>query len=312
MRQLNPITNAHKATHFATSSKSWTQRVCESLLSNTSLTSEVHLVTPELALAILEANSNNRPVSKQKIYEYASQIRKGSWRMNGQAIIISDAGILRDGQHRLKAVVEAGVPVEMLINSGVEDESYRTLDTGMKRTVGHVLSIEGCKNTNAMGGGIREYFAHKKGFNQAQRLVGEHYVSSDDVYRKVLEYGEPYINEMTSLARVYYMESRFLSTSNILGFILFLEELHPTKWKGFMDRVFLNVGLEYGTPEFLFASRARKEMNSVQSSPPYVRKALFIKAFNAHLQGKVMKQLAFDTQKETYPRFIGDNTPQRN
>lgn len=72
----------------------------------------------------------------------------GRWNTNGQGVIFSPDGDLLDGQHRLRAVVEAGVTVEMFVVRGVPKERFETMDTGRARTVGDVLGAQSYTNAN--------------------------------------------------------------------------------------------------------------------------------------------------------------------
>ena len=282
------------------------QNLAQMLLSRKEFVSEEVLITPYLASILLGANISNRPLSEMTVKAYALEMKKGKWVMNGQGIVISNKGILRDGQHRLQAVIEANVGVKMLVSSGVDDAAYKTLDTGQKRTAGQIFAIEGFKYGNAISGGIKEYLAYKKRLSMKQRLVGVNFVSNEEVFEWAIRYGKDKIEELANLTGQYYKENRFLGPSQILGCILVLDEIYPRSvWKTFMDKAFFGVGVANNTAEYFFIQRARKEANNpTKKTPPYIRKALFIKAFNSYITGKYVRLLSFDTEREVYPRFI--------
>lgn len=87
---------------------------------------EVVEVTPELATKWLEANKDNRPLSQAWISAIERDIRAGAWRENGEAIKFYADGSL-DGQHRLWAIIEAGIAVRSLVVRGLPPE-VRTTD----------------------------------------------------------------------------------------------------------------------------------------------------------------------------------------
>jgi hypothetical protein len=70
------------------------------------------MVTPELAKQWLEANTHNRPLSEELVIAYMVDMLDGRWQYNGDAIRFDHTGRLIDGQHRLHACIEAGVPFE--------------------------------------------------------------------------------------------------------------------------------------------------------------------------------------------------------
>ena len=70
-------------------------------------------ITPEKAKLYLNANKGNRKISKGKVKSLAQDILAGNWKeKTGDAITFDEDGILRNGQHRLSAIVEADKPIE--------------------------------------------------------------------------------------------------------------------------------------------------------------------------------------------------------
>jgi hypothetical protein len=98
-------------------------------------------VTPELATLWLEKNENNRRVRPSVVPGYARDMAAGRWDVNGETIKFDVNGVLLDGQHRLMAVLMAGVPVEMLVVTGLPPEARETVDAGVARTAADVLSM---------------------------------------------------------------------------------------------------------------------------------------------------------------------------
>ena len=121
------------------------------------------LVTPELASAYLAANKRNRPLRKARVERYARDMTEGRWQMNGETIIISDEDNLLNGQHRLEAVVKAGVPVWMMVTTGVPESAFSTMDAGLTRTAGDVLGMKGVLNFNQVAAVARICLNYKDG-----------------------------------------------------------------------------------------------------------------------------------------------------
>jgi hypothetical protein len=91
------------------------------------------LVTPEMAAAWLTANTANRAVRRSHAVSLARLMRAGEWRLTHQGVAFDRSGHLIDGQHRLLAIVEAGVPVEILVFVDCPDDTFGALDRGLKR-----------------------------------------------------------------------------------------------------------------------------------------------------------------------------------
>lgn len=113
---------------------------------------EVVTITPEEAISICEEyNGFNRPVDWNIVHYYASQMKEGLWQINGEAIILSDQGELLDGQHRLYACVEAGVPFRTILVKGISKEAFKTINTGKKRTGRDIFTINALQKGEPVG-----------------------------------------------------------------------------------------------------------------------------------------------------------------
>jgi hypothetical protein len=107
-------------------------------------------VTPEIAQGILDnLNDNNRPISENKVDEYAIVMNNGAWGIGESNICISNTYRLLNGQHRLAAVIRHGKPVGFTIMFGLTNAEFLNMDAGKKRTVAQKLVIGGVATKNA-------------------------------------------------------------------------------------------------------------------------------------------------------------------
>lgn len=104
------------------------------------------ILTPSLAAALLERNTNNRNIKEVKIAQLIRDIRDGRWRYNGTTIQVRKDGVLGDGQHRCVAVVTTGVAIPTKIGFGLEQCAIDTLDIGGARTPGDIAKIHGVED----------------------------------------------------------------------------------------------------------------------------------------------------------------------
>lgn len=111
-------------------------------------TAKLVTVTPELAQEWLADNKNNRILRDRKVKTYAEAITAGDWQLTGETVKFDSSGRLIDGQHRLHAVVHAGLPVKMFVVAGVDAEAQLVIDTGMKRTPGDAVRFAGYSSSN--------------------------------------------------------------------------------------------------------------------------------------------------------------------
>lgn len=105
-------------------------------------------IGPEEARRMLgnSAHFDNRNISKERVRNYAADMRNGAWLVNGEPIIMDDNAVVIDGQHRLHAVIQSGATVAFLIVEGVPRERARTIDQGLSRTIAHSMQMGGHKN----------------------------------------------------------------------------------------------------------------------------------------------------------------------
>ena len=105
------------------------------------MTPQVQLITPEMAKVYLEKNTDNRNKRGWWVSGLANMIKRGEWIPTHQGVAFSKSGKLIDGQHRLEAIVEANIPVQMLVTTGVSDDAYKVLDNGIKRTLSDLTGV---------------------------------------------------------------------------------------------------------------------------------------------------------------------------
>lgn len=116
---------------------------------------EVILVTPDMAASWLKSNAKQqRNLSTLRVKEYASMMRRNEWMVTHQAIGIDRQGNVIDGQHRLSAVVSAGIPVSMTVAFDVDPLTFRALDRGFSRTYEQIAKVAGVDwvNSNMVAG----------------------------------------------------------------------------------------------------------------------------------------------------------------
>lgn len=99
------------------------------------MNSKIELITPQKALEYLSKNTNNRTLKKSTVEAIARDIIRGTFITTHQGIAFDEDGVLIDGQHRLRAVIAARKPVEMMVTRGVPKETRNVVDRGTSRTI---------------------------------------------------------------------------------------------------------------------------------------------------------------------------------
>lgn len=101
----------------------------------------VELITAKQAEMYLQLNTSNRPLRKTLVGQYARDMADGRWKLTHQGVAFNCDGTLLDGQHRLAAIVQSGVAVQMLVARGVDSRSQLVMDDHAKRSAGDALSL---------------------------------------------------------------------------------------------------------------------------------------------------------------------------
>lgn len=126
-------------------------------------TVEILDVSPELAESWLSKNPNNRNLRKAVSEAYARDMVGGRWLINGETIKFDVTGHLRDGQHRLSAVIAAGTTVPMVVVRGLSPDVMPTVDAGAKRSYSDALKLQGEDNTATLAAVTRRALMWERG-----------------------------------------------------------------------------------------------------------------------------------------------------
>lgn len=118
---------------------------------------EVVTLTPVLAQLLLDRNANNRVVSPANSQTLAADIANKRFLFNGESIVISNTGVLIDGQHRCQQVIATGRPIETVLVFGPREESRFTIDIGKPKTITNFLGMKQRSYAASLGTVISYY-----------------------------------------------------------------------------------------------------------------------------------------------------------
>lgn len=115
-------------------------------------------IDPDMAKRLLAQNKVNRNLRQHKINQYARDMAAGNWNLSNDAICIAPDSTLLNGQHRLNAVVKAGVPVTFLVIRNMPTDTMSTMDTGAARTAGDMFGRVGTgeKHANLLASTLKQ------------------------------------------------------------------------------------------------------------------------------------------------------------
>ena len=252
------------------------------------------VINPLMADVMLERNSHNRPFSTALAKDYQAMMERGHWRYTHQPILFDVDGKLQDGQHRLAACKNSGVPLKADVWFGAEAENFAFIDVGKKRSAGDLLAIQGVKNYNTMASICRFRLAEQGG-NILRAIKGS----------RPNEIMAAYMPEMQDSAPIYKLFAKVkLCPPRYMAGLHYLCSLRS---KLDADRFFAMVAEGIGIKERTdpaFRLRRRLEDNVLASERlrPEALIAITIKAWNAYRDKKTLGTLRY-TPGERLPRI---------
>ena len=102
------------------------------------MTTEVMTVTPALAEHWLTYNDNNRRIRNGNTESFVHMIEQGEFRLTHQGMAFQgnkrDPKRLMDGQHRLLAIVNTGIPQQCMVSWNCPPEMFACVDSGAMRS----------------------------------------------------------------------------------------------------------------------------------------------------------------------------------
>ena len=145
-------------------------------LVNSHYGTKVVLVDKALAQKLLELNTGNRAINARKLNRLVDQMKSGAFENTGEPIIISAEGVLNDGQHRLQAIAEADVTVDLDIRFGIPRRVFSRTNTGTSRSGSDVLAIRGVSG-GMVAPAVRLLILYRRGLPESIR----EYVSNAEI-----------------------------------------------------------------------------------------------------------------------------------
>lgn len=248
-------------------------------------------ISPSVAKQWLEKTAPNRRVSPQAVTRYASDMREGRWAANGSTIVMGASGKILDGQHRLSAIIEAGIPVEMIVVSGVEDEAFMTIDTGRPRSPADVLRVMGYPNHINLAASARQLILYEDtgGFGW-----GEGTLSQQELIATAASRAEELEEGIRACQSVWSK----LGGATGVWVVLWLKlgEIDPLDRNLFFGALVDGEGLNAGNPmlalrNYLLERRGRR--GGRRGMAPQMLAALVIKAWNKYRNHESVERLGW-------------------
>jgi hypothetical protein len=262
---------------------------------NSKMKTSIRIVGPREAEALLKNNNSNRALRDHHVAFLIQEMQAGRWKENGEAIIIGIDGQIKDGQHRLWAILETGLSFRFVIVEDVQPDVFSTIDCGLSRQAADSLSMYGVQNAAHVGSILQ--WCHK-------------------YYSGVLHHGRTQIrksspSQVLELLKLYPeaatpFESKLTHTLGAIGVLgatkVITSRIDKSASIKFFDRLVTGVGLSTEDPEYVLRERLISNRGDKAKLPQLYIFALAIKAWN--YRGREIKTLKFvqaGKAKEEFP-----------
>lgn len=261
---------------------------------------EIVEMTPEMAKTMLESNTHNRRLRKAYVQQLAGAIERGEWVANGEPVQVASDGTLLNGQHRLSAVVEAGLSVPLLLVRGLPETARRTIDTGTRRNLSDVLALHGEHHTTNLGAALSLLYRYRAGqrLDQASRTAPTPQQALELLER------EPQIRDALMVGHKVHRATRMRISATAVLLHLF-EEADPGQGEAFFEAVCHPTNEPRRSPVMALRSLLeRSRADPKHRISTYSLCAVTIKAFNGWREGRGIDVLAFKPlNKEPFPEI---------
>lgn len=264
---------------------------------------KVETVTPEMAREWLETlNKRNRPVAQSVVDRYAYQMKRGQWKLNGEAVIFGISKNILDGQHRLKACVQAGKPFTTLVVRGIDDDTFDTLDDGHKRSLADVFAVKGEQNYQVVAAGVRFVWLYATGQITSRDLSRQKGADTKQVLEETLE-KHPGLRQSARYFNMLRARTGgvLLPVSMMVGLHYLFSLIDDQKADEFFEQFQSGLELTEGNPIYLLRQRliaGHREASAIMRT-----KAMYfytVTAWNAFMSGAKIKRMA----------LVGDTVPE--
>lgn len=259
----------------------------------------IEKVTSDIAAKWLETNSEyQRDVKPHGLNSLVTTMREGRYMVNGESIIFDWNGRLIDGQHRLMAIIEAGICTEAVVVRGVNPDAYKTIDnTGAgSRSSADLFAIQKEVNACLMSAILRLIIAYVEyGRWPGQQIpVSAGKMAPDKIVNALESY--PTVREIASIATAHRTKA---IPPAYVGFLIWcVGEGYRKDVLAFLRRIMDGLGLDQTSPEYHYRKRIIDNAARTKTTPKNIVWSLLSKCWNASARGQRMASLR--------PHYVGE------
>jgi hypothetical protein len=241
----------------------------------------------------------NRPMSRHVLARYQLDMEQGRWVESPVPVIFDTDGYLIDGQHRLKALANAGTTLTLMISVGQSREIFAVLDSGYKRNAAHMIT--GHKHTKAIAMGARYLSALSDNDRWGIPRYGR--ISTAEILQAVGDW--PELDWYGGEVFQAYRAARIPAGTHTAILAQAARTEHAPKIKPWLDGLVTGENLRIGDPRMTLRNRYIRGYQPIAKIPRRdLDYAQVVRAWNAYVLGQNMTMIRVATN-DPLPKVEG-------
>jgi len=290
---------------------------------------KVRTISPKLAAEWVELRfEGQRELGRAHIKNLSARMKAGQWVDNGEPIVFDWYGRLINGQHRLYAIIDSGVTIKATIIWGMDPLAYLHMDeiTSVRKAEHYLVGWRNGKKAVTAYRWMLDFADYDKkatesgadfrGFVSIGRRSGTKWdANREDMLSWCFDHQDA-IEHVTSV--VGNKEARPVMPPHGLvgGFYLWVYLDHPQLADEFFRRIIDGLDLTREDPIYLLRKRLlqlkTQSIKTMGTSIPYYEyAALFIRGWNAYLEGEAQVEVTFNPHRDAWPVLTSRKTRTR-
>lgn len=247
-------------------------------------------ITPAMARELLRLNTRNRALKDKNKAKKVRDMRAGAWDVNGDAVKISrpfdSSGrvLVLDGQHRLEACVEAGVPFRTFLITGLDPDTQATMDSHTPRSVKDMLDIKGEQYTTILSAVLRRVWYWDHGDRRFSANTTPTHRELDALLKE-----RPGLVRSAEIASRVYQTFRSITPTNVGTAHHLCSRVDEGDAAEFFAILGTGAKIDVGHPVHALRQRTYLDGERSKNVEPYQQLAYIIHAWNKYRDGKELR-----------------------
>ena len=254
----------------------------------------IETIGPAYAEILLKRNTQNRPMQPHHVTYLVREMESARWMENGEPIIIGEDGLIKDGQHRLMAIIRSGKSYKFVIVRDVASNVFATINCGKGRNAADALAIIGEKNSKLIANSLnwlnKYYSGQLKTGDRKQKASPTLILELLSIY--------PDVNDTAEKRWRIFGYHGVLNACRVI-----FSRISEQDSELFFERLITGVNISISDPEYLLRERLIANKGSKQKYTSRYTFAVTIKAWNLRRTGRIIRQLKFNEIGENQEDF---------